>query len=148
MEIEDLPNIGAAIGKKLRSRGYNSLEAIAIASPTELVKSISIGEHTAKKIINAARDAVFTDSEEITPKPRTPWDKNEGETDQAYRAYLIYRDMGPPRSLKKAAKIFYGEDGGRDEEKVQQFKKWRTKWRWGARNFVWDHSRDLFKTDD
>ena len=57
VDLEDLPGVGPAIAEKLRDGGYNSLEAIAVASPAELVSAAEIGEATAAKIINAARDA-------------------------------------------------------------------------------------------
>ena len=57
MELEDLPGVGPAIAEKLREAGLNSLEAIAVASPAELVATAEIGEATAAKIINSARDA-------------------------------------------------------------------------------------------
>ncbi len=57
MELEELPGVGPAIAEKLREAGLNSLEAIAVASPAELVATAEIGEATAAKIINAAREA-------------------------------------------------------------------------------------------
>ena len=57
MELEDLPGVGPAIAEKLREAGLNSLEAVAVASPAELVATVEIGEATAAKIINAAREA-------------------------------------------------------------------------------------------
>ncbi|MCW3135069.1 MAG: DNA repair and recombination protein RadA [Methanophagales archaeon] len=57
MDLEDLPGIGPATAEKLREAGLNSLEAIAVASPAELVATAEIGEATAAKIINAAREA-------------------------------------------------------------------------------------------
>jgi DNA repair protein RadA len=57
VDLEDLPGVGPAIAEKLRDGGYNSLEAIAVASPAELVTAAEIGEATAAKIINAAREA-------------------------------------------------------------------------------------------
>ncbi|RZN39825.1 MAG: DNA repair and recombination protein RadA [Methanophagales archaeon ANME-1-THS] len=57
MDLEDLPGVGPAIAEKLREGGYNSIEAIAVASPAELVATAEIGEATAAKIINAAREA-------------------------------------------------------------------------------------------
>jgi len=57
VDLEDLPGVGPAIAEKLREGGYTSLEAIAVASPSELVASAEIGEATAAKIINAARQA-------------------------------------------------------------------------------------------
>ena len=57
VDLEDLPGVGPAIAEKLREGGFTSLEAIAVASPSELVASAEIGEATAAKIINAARQA-------------------------------------------------------------------------------------------
>jgi len=57
VDLEDLPGIGPATAEKLREAGLNSLEAIAVASPAELVATAEIGEATAAKIINAAREA-------------------------------------------------------------------------------------------
>jgi len=34
--LEDLPGVGPATAEKLREAGYNSIEAIAVASPGEI----------------------------------------------------------------------------------------------------------------
>jgi len=57
VDLEELPGVGPAIADKLREAGFNSLEAIAVASPAELVAAAEIGEATSAKIINAAREA-------------------------------------------------------------------------------------------
>ncbi|NLI62586.1 MAG: DNA repair and recombination protein RadA [Methanosarcinaceae archaeon] len=57
IELEDLPGVGPATAEKLREAGYSSIEAIAVASPAELGASAEIGEATASKIINAARQS-------------------------------------------------------------------------------------------
>jgi DNA repair protein RadA len=56
--IEDLPGIGEAGVQKLREAGFRTLEAIAIASPGELTEIAGLGEGTAVKVINAAREAL------------------------------------------------------------------------------------------
>src|SRR5512137_1320656 len=55
--LEDLPGVGHATAEKLREAGYNSIEAIAVASPGELGACADVGESTATKIIAAAREA-------------------------------------------------------------------------------------------
>ncbi|MFA7708860.1 MAG: DNA repair and recombination protein RadA [archaeon] len=58
MSITDLPGIGPASAEKLLAGGYDSLEAIAVASPSELVAVAGIGEGTAIRAIKAARDSL------------------------------------------------------------------------------------------
>ncbi|HIH40741.1 MAG TPA: DNA repair and recombination protein RadA [Halobacteria archaeon] len=57
LSIDDLPGVGPATADKLREAGFDSIEEIAIASPTELATAAEIGESTASKIIIAARKA-------------------------------------------------------------------------------------------
>ncbi len=55
--IADLPGVGEKTAEKLKEAGYLDLMAIAAASPGELSSAAEIGEATAAKIINAAREA-------------------------------------------------------------------------------------------
>jgi DNA repair protein RadA len=55
--IEDLPGVGPATAEKLKEAGFSSVEAVAIASPSELSNAADLGEATASKIIIAARQA-------------------------------------------------------------------------------------------
>lgn len=56
--ITDLPGIGPQSAEKLIQAGYKTLESIAVASPMELVEAAGIGEVTAAKAINAARESL------------------------------------------------------------------------------------------
>jgi len=58
LSISDLPGIGASSAEKLIKAGYKTIESIAVASPMELVEVAEIGEGTAVKAINAARDCL------------------------------------------------------------------------------------------
>ena len=40
--LEDLPGVGPATAEKLREAGFNSVEAIAVASPGELVAAAEV----------------------------------------------------------------------------------------------------------
>jgi len=62
-DIEDLPGVGPKTAQKLREAGYDTLIAIAAATPEELAEKVGIGEGVAKKIIEAARKAVGMDFE-------------------------------------------------------------------------------------
>jgi DNA repair protein RadA len=55
--LEDLPGVGPATAEKLKEAGFGSIEAIAVSSSSELASVAEIGESTAQKIINAARQA-------------------------------------------------------------------------------------------
>ncbi|MDI6889184.1 MAG: DNA repair and recombination protein RadA [Methanocellales archaeon] len=58
ISLEDLPGVGSTTAEKLTEAGFSSIEAIAVASPADLASAAEIGEATATKIINAAREAV------------------------------------------------------------------------------------------
>jgi DNA repair protein RadA len=70
-DITELPGIGPTSAEKLKSAGFDSYEAIAVASPMELVAIANLGEGTAIKCIKAARDALemgFESAEKILEK--------------------------------------------------------------------------------
>ena len=55
-KIEDLPGVGEKIAEKKKESGYTDLMSIAASSGGELSTAVGIGEDTANKIINAARE--------------------------------------------------------------------------------------------
>jgi len=57
-ELEDLPGVGPATAEKLRKAGYNDFEKVATSSAHELEEVADITLETAKKVIDAARDAL------------------------------------------------------------------------------------------
>jgi len=56
--ITELPGIGTQSAEKLIKAGYKTLESIAVASPAELIEAAELGELTAAKAINAARESL------------------------------------------------------------------------------------------
>ncbi len=64
--IADLPGVGDKSAEKLEEAGYMDLMAIAAASPKELIAAAELGEQTAAKIIEAARDALEIGFESAT----------------------------------------------------------------------------------
>ncbi|WP_227377474.1 DNA repair and recombination protein RadA [Haladaptatus halobius] len=56
-ELDQLPGVGSATADKLLKAGFNSYQALAVASPGELTNTADIGESTATAIIQAAREA-------------------------------------------------------------------------------------------
>jgi len=56
--ICDLPGVGPAAEEKLRAARFDTIESIAVASPSELVAIAGLGEGTAIKVIAVARDSL------------------------------------------------------------------------------------------
>jgi DNA repair protein RadA len=58
IKVTDLPGVGAATAEKLAEGGFDSLMALAVASPATVVEITGVGEAVARKIINAARNSL------------------------------------------------------------------------------------------
>lgn len=72
--IMDLPGVGAATADKLSAVGYSDLLSIAVASPGEVVDATGLSDSAARKMINAARNALdmgFEDADSIMQKRET-----------------------------------------------------------------------------
>lgn len=65
-DIEELAGVGKKIAEKFKEAGYEDLMSIAASSPGELITAIGIGEETAGKIINSARDKLKMGFESAT----------------------------------------------------------------------------------
>ncbi|SIR88899.1 DNA repair protein RadA [Haladaptatus litoreus] len=57
VELNQLPGVGPTTADKLLEAGFNSYEALAVASPGKLTNTADIGESNANEIIQAARKA-------------------------------------------------------------------------------------------
>lgn len=76
----------------------------------------------------------------LPPKEEKPiWEKMEGESDKFYRKFLIYRDLGPDRSLQKA--FIKSHEGGKKVRGSGSWTKLGRKWRWAERCAAWDRHR-------
>lgn len=53
------------------------------------------------------------------------WGQQAGEPGEAYEAFLMYRDMGPRRTVGAVAKAL--------GVNVQRVQRWRERWRWDER---------------
>ena len=72
--IMDLPGVGAATADKLSAVGYGDLLSVAVASPGEVVDATGLSESAARKMINAARNALemgFEDADSLMQKRET-----------------------------------------------------------------------------
>jgi hypothetical protein len=65
-----------------------------------------------------------------------PWDRQDGEGEKPYSAFVRYRDLGPSRSLIDA----YRQHTGRTEAAQPSglFHKWAKGFRWKDRALAWD----------
>lgn len=74
------------------------------------------------------------------------WERQPGESDEAYRAFSIYRDLGLTRSVKKAAAIYYHGTLDKLSEVTQgeraNLLKWSRRWMWVARCEAHDAEED------
>jgi len=56
--LKDLPGVGPATIQKLEEAGFNTVMAVAVATPGEIVEAAGMTEASARKIINAARNGM------------------------------------------------------------------------------------------
>ena len=71
IEIEDLPGVGPKVAEKLQEVGFGDMLAIAASSANELANAADVGEITAAKIIEAARNSLdmgFDTAEKLKEK--------------------------------------------------------------------------------
>ncbi len=56
--LEDLPGVGAATAEKLISAGFGDVMGVAVATVGEIVEAAGMTENAARKVIQAAREAL------------------------------------------------------------------------------------------
>ena len=60
-----------------------------------------------------------------------PWDRQEGESEKAYEAFVIYRDMGSERSQTAVSKEL--------SKSRHLIGRWSSRWNWQDRVFAYDN---------
>ncbi len=123
VDLEDIPHVGAAIAEKLRSSGFSTIEAVAVASPAELSSAAEIGESTAARIIAAARKMAdiggFESGEKILERRRRIGKIKTGS--QALDDLLgggvetqaiteLFGEFGSGKCFAKDTKVIYAND--------------------------------------
>jgi len=121
--LEDLPGVGPATAEKLREAGYDSIEAIAVASPMELKEIAGISEGAALKIIQAAREAAnigtFMRADEYMEKRKTvgristgskSLDKLVGGGVETQAITEVFGEFGSGKCFAKDTKVYYEND--------------------------------------
>lgn len=72
---------------------------------------------------------------------RKPYDMLEDETAKAYNAFMIYKNLGPERTIDKVRQKL-----GRPERYLSQLQTWSTKHNWVERAEAWD--KEVFQEAD
>lgn len=66
----------------------------------------------------------------------TAWEQQRDESVKAYRAFCVYRDLGPERSLDRVAEMLYPTKEGRKGRKraaTGRLQEWSSRHRWVER---------------
>ncbi|MFH1506281.1 MAG: DNA repair and recombination protein RadA [archaeon] len=74
MSIQDLPGVGAATAEKMIAAGFDTLMALAVATPGELIDAAGFSQAVAKKVIHHARqnlDMGFQSGSDLLKKRET-----------------------------------------------------------------------------
>ena len=118
--LADLPGVGPATIKSLSEMGYKTVEAVATATPEELVAG-GIGEDTANKIITAARKSIAiefvtgTELYELRKDVKSMTTGSKG-LDNLFHQFNRPRGGLPTQSITE----FYGEFGSGKSQLCQQ----------------------------
>jgi len=139
--LEDLPGVGPATAEKLREAGYDSLEAIAVASPLELKELAGISEGAALKIIQAAREAAnigtFMRADEYFRKRAVvgkittgskSLDKLLGGGIETQAVSEFFGEFGSGKCFAKDTLVYYENDNVEHVESIEEmYNKYATK---------------------
>ncbi len=123
IDLEDLPGVGPAIAEKLREAGFDSVEMIAVSSPSELSAVADIGEATALKIITAARkmtkiggfetgDVIFERRQEVgkISTGSSALDSLLGGGVETQAITELFGEFGSGKCFAKDTEILYSND--------------------------------------
>ena len=63
-----------------------------------------------------------------------PWERQPGETEKAWQAFKLYRDLGEGRTLQEVSRKL--------SKHQSNVSRWSKKWRWQSRVMAWDMEVD------
>ncbi|MFB6371597.1 MAG: hypothetical protein ABEN55_00445 [Bradymonadaceae bacterium] len=78
----------------------------------------------------------------MTDPKRQPWKRRDDETDAAWQAFRIYRDLGPARNFQKAWEKYADERGLKTEEPHGKFWEWVREKSWEKRVKAYEAHKD------
>jgi hypothetical protein len=67
------------------------------------------------------------------------WGRRDGESDKAFEAFALYRDLGPVRSAGTVA-----EELGKSRALIE---RWSSRWGWVERSGAWDDEADRLRRE-
>jgi hypothetical protein len=78
------------------------------------------------------------------------WERQPGESATAFAAFVIFRDLGPRRSLDAASRLYHRKPGQEPEQpqtgpkkrKSGQVRLWYERWQWRSRAEAYDAEQD------
>ena len=74
-----------------------------------------------------------------------PWERIEGESNKAFRAFTAFRDLLPEeRSIRKALVKLWGPKA---DGRQRTAEGWSSQWRWQERAAAWDDHLDKTKVE-
>lgn len=82
----------------------------------------------------AADDQDLDELDDSTP----PWERTPEESEAAWLAFTIFRDLGPARSLSAALRILNERTGKRSTKPGRAWHTWKRRHRWTARVQAYD----------
>lgn len=68
------------------------------------------------------------------------WERQPGEGTKPWEAFVIYRDMGTDRALRKVAKQL--------QKSITMIGRWSSDWKWQERVAAWDAEQDKLARAD
>lgn len=73
---------------------------------------------------------------------REPWERMEREPPVAFRAFQIFRDIGPSRTVRKAFYKYKGIPEDSDQRVTGRWCEWAVAYTWRERAQLWDDHLD------
>src|ERR1700692_1481204 len=82
---------------------------------------------------------------------RPAWSQQVGEAEESSAAFVVYRDLGPTRSLAEAQRLKGKPQDGRERATGKRhvsgcLKRRSKRWKWGHRAAAWDAMLDAKRT--
>lgn len=81
----------------------------------------------------------MSERELIEEVEREAWERHNHETSRSFEAFIVYRDMGPRRSLRKVAAAM--------RKNVMRINEWSSKNGWVERTLAWDDYQDKIRRE-